>query len=166
MASYVELYIWELRWELELAWIWQILSGGHLVTEKKGSETDFFYWKLSHLGFGHSLAQFDFGFLQSFSKLLFSICSNCHSPSKLWLESSKSLKAFSRSDLNSIFSYLILNDGEDDIGENGGWCQYWKYPFLLQYVDNDHDDEEEEEEEDDGQGWWWGWWRWWWWCRG
>jgi len=46
---------------------WQILVGGHLVTEEKGSENDFFYWK--HLGFGHS-PQFDFGFLQSFSKLL------------------------------------------------------------------------------------------------
>ena len=63
MASYVELYIWELRWELELTRIWQILAGGHLVTEEKGSETDFFfYWKLSHFGYGH-LPQFDFGFL-------------------------------------------------------------------------------------------------------
>ena len=103
-----------------MARIWQILAGGHLVTEEKGSETDFFTGSFHILVMVTRSPQFDFGFLQSFSKLLFSICSNCHSPSKLWLESSKSLKAFSRSDLNSIFSSLILNDGEDDIGENGG----------------------------------------------
>jgi len=53
MASYVELY-----YDGILDWpgFGKILAGGHLVTEKKGSESDFFYWKLSHLGFGHSLA--------------------------------------------------------------------------------------------------------------
>ena len=57
-----------LRWELELARIWQILAGGHLVTEEKGSETDFFYWKLSHLGYGHSLASIWFWLLAEFFK--------------------------------------------------------------------------------------------------
>ena len=57
-----------LRWEFELARIWQILAGGHLVTGEKGSETDFFYWKLSHLGFGHSLASIWFWLLAEFFK--------------------------------------------------------------------------------------------------
>ena len=158
MTSYVELYYdGSLNWP-GLGKSFQVVTWWR---KRRAVKLIFFTGSFHILVLVTHSPQFDFGFLQSFSKLLFSICSNCHSPSKLWLESSKSLKAFSRSDLNSNFSYLILNDGEDDIGENGGWCQYWKYPFLLQYVDNDHDDEEE-----DGQGWWWGWWWWWWWSRG
>ena len=48
MASYVELYY-------DGSLNWQILAGGHLVTEEKGSETDFFlletswFWSLARL---------------------------------------------------------------------------------------------------------------------
>ena len=156
MTSYVELYYdGSLNWpgfgkSLQVVTWWRGRRAVKLI---------FFTGSFHILVLVTHSPQFDFGFLQSFSKLLFSICSNCHSPSKLWLESSKSLKAFSRSDLNSIFSSFwmmvrtILARMEDDVNIED----------VLSFYNMVTNDEEEEE---DGQGWWWGCWWWWWWCQG